>query len=169
MNNRTYSDSILIRGSREDVFAYFIDPRLLARWIADEATVDAKAGGRFTLRFGDRRVEGRYVDIEAPSRVVISLGRAGSPTFPPEASVLEVSLSAENGGTRVAIIHTGLPPAEYDRHALGWKHYLARLAEAASGKDPDPHFTPESLTRGADRTRLLTGRPSGVPAAPTSR
>ncbi len=150
MGDRTYSDSILIRAAPEVVFAYFIDPGLLARWIGDEAIVDAKPGGRFTLRFGDRRVEGRYVEIEAPNRVVISWGRAGSPTFPPESSLLRVFLSAEEGGTRVDITHSGLPPAEYERHALGWRHYLARLAEAAPGGVPDSHITPESLTRGAD-------------------
>ncbi len=150
MGDRTYSDSILIRAEPEAVFAYFVDPVLLARWIGDEAIVDAKAGGRFTLRFGERRVEGRYVEIEPPDRVVISWGRAGSPTFPPESSMLHVSLSPEEGGTRVRIIHTGLPPAEYERHELGWRHYLGRLAAAATDTGPDPHTTPESLTRGAD-------------------
>lgn len=149
-NRTTYSDSIVIRAEPDVVFAYFVDPDLLARWIGDEAIVDARVGGRFTLRFGDRRVEGRYVEVEPPNRVVISWGRAGSLTFPPESSVLHVSLSAENGGTRVSITHTGLPPAEYERHALGWRHYVGRLAEAAPGGTPDPHTTPESLTRGAD-------------------
>ena len=129
MGDRTYSDSILIRAEPEAVFAHFVDPLLLARWIGDEALVDAKPGGRFTLRFGDRRVEGRYIEIESPNRVVISWGRAGSATFPPESSVL---------------------PAEYERHELGWRHYLGRLAEATTGTTTNPHNTPESLTRGAD-------------------
>ncbi len=150
MGDRTYSDSIVIRAEPDFVFPYFVEAALLARWIGDRAIVEARAGGRFILHFGDRRVEGRYLHIEPPRRVVISWGRAGSPTFPPESSILEVSLSPEDGGTRVSITHSGLPPAEEERHALGWRHYLARLAEAAIGNFPDPHTTPESLSRGAD-------------------
>lgn len=150
MGDRTFSDSILIQAEPKTVFAHFVDPILLARWIGDEAVVDANPGGRFTLRFGHRRVEGRYLEIEPPNRVAISWGRAGSPSFPPESSVLRVSLRAEAGGTRVSITHTGLPSAEYERHELGWRHYLGRLAEAAAGMALDPHETPESLTRGAD-------------------
>jgi uncharacterized protein YndB with AHSA1/START domain len=95
-------------------------------------------------------MDGGCCEIDAPHRVVISWGRAGSPTFPPESSILEVALSAEDGGTRVNITHSGLPPAEVERHGLGWRHYLERLAAAANGREPEPHTTPDALTRGAD-------------------
>jgi hypothetical protein len=50
----------------------------------------------------------------------------------------------------VAIAHSGLPHGERDRHALGWRHYLARLSQAATGGELPPHVTPEEIVRGAD-------------------
>lgn len=76
--------------------------------------------------------------------------RRGSPTFPPLASTLEVLLVPEDGGTRVDINHWGLPETEAARHAQGWTHYLARLQNPGSGREPEPHVTPVQLTAGAD-------------------
>jgi hypothetical protein len=47
-------------------------------------------------------------------------------------------------------MHDGLPEPERELHALGWAHYLPRLAAAASGKELAAHHVPEHLTEGAD-------------------
>jgi hypothetical protein len=39
---------------------------------------------------------------------------------------------------------------ERHRHALGWRHYLARLALAATGRDVAPRVTPAEIVQGAD-------------------
>jgi len=145
-----YRDAIHIAAEPEVVFDYFTNAGALARWMGDRAVVDPRPGGQFTIFFGDRRVEGRYVELDRPRRLVISWGRAGSRSFPPGSSVLEVTLTARDGGTLVAIAHSGLPGAERHRHALGWRHYLARLALAAAGGDPAPHVTPDEIVTGAD-------------------
>lgn len=69
---------------------------------------------------------------------------------PPASSTLEVTLVPEGQGTRVRVIHRGLPPSERARHAMGWRHYLPRLETAATGGDVAPHHVPADLTRGAD-------------------
>ena len=145
-----YCDSIHITAEPGLVFEYFTNARALARWIGDRVVVDPRPGGQFTIIFGDRRVEGRYLELDRPRRLVISWGRAGSKRFPPESSVLEVTLTADDSGTLVAIRHTGLPDSELRQHALGWRHYLARLSLATTGVDLGPHVTPDELTRGAD-------------------
>ncbi len=145
-----YRASIHIDADPSVVFTYFTNPQALASWLGDRAILDPRPGGRFTVFFADKAVEGRYMEIDPPRRLVITWGRAGSPTFPPHASTLEVTLTPEAGGTRVAIVHTGLPESEAPRHALGWRHYLARLAVVGSGGKADPHQVPEELTRGAD-------------------
>lgn len=145
-----YRDSIHIAAEPELVFDYFTDARALARWMGDQAVVDPRPGGQFTIFFGNRRVEGRYLELDRPRRLVISWGRAGSRSFPPGSSVLEVTLTAQQGGTLVAIARSGLPDGERHRHLLGWQHYLARLSAASTGGDPAPHLTPDEIVETAD-------------------
>jgi uncharacterized protein YndB with AHSA1/START domain len=145
-----YCDSIYIAAAPAVVFEYFTNPEALARWMGDRAILDPRPGGRFVVFFGDKSVQGRYLELDPPRRLVITWGRGGSPTFPPDASTLEVTLTPEAGGTRVAIVHSGLPESEAPRHALGWRHYLGRLSCLSSGADPGPHVVPDALTRGAD-------------------
>jgi len=145
-----YRDSIHIDAAPRVVFEYFVDPASLVCWMGDHAILDARPGGRFILFFEERAVEGRYVEIDPPRRVVITWGRRRSATFPPETSTLEVTLMPEGNGTRVTIVHSGLPSEELDRHVAGWCHYLARLAVVATGASAEPHRTPEHLTRGVE-------------------
>ncbi len=145
-----YRDSIHIEADPDLVFDYFTQPEALVRWMGDRAVLDPKPGGEFTLWFAERCVEGRYVEIDRPRRLVISWGRHGSREMPPFSSTLEVDFTPEVGGTRVSIVHSGLPDSESPRHALGWKHYLGRLRLLGAGDEPEPHFTPTSLTDGAD-------------------
>ena len=126
MEAEAYRDSIHIAAAPETVFEYFTNPQLLVRWMGDEAQLDPRPGGQFRLVIGQRTVEGRYLSLERPHRVVISWGRRGSRLLPPGRSVLEVSLTAEAGGTRVSVVHSGLPVTESPRHALGWRHACQR-------------------------------------------
>jgi uncharacterized protein YndB with AHSA1/START domain len=145
-----YRDSIDIAAEPEVVFDYFTEPDALVQWMGDRAVLDPRPGGEFTLYFGDKAVEGRYVVVDRPLRLVITWGRRGSRTFPPGTSTLEVTFSRQGEGTRVSIVHHGLPDTERKRHAMGWRHYLARLHDFGSGETPEPHLTPSSLTEGAD-------------------
>ncbi len=150
MASEPYRDSIHIAAEPRAVFEYFVNPGALVRWMGDEAVLDPRPGGQFTLFIGDRTIEGRYVQVEPPRRVVISWGRRGSRDLPPQSSILEVDLTEEDGGTRVTINHSGLPDSELTRHALGWRHYFQRLRVAAEGGDPERHVVPHALTEGAD-------------------
>jgi uncharacterized protein YndB with AHSA1/START domain len=141
-----FRDDIYIEASPSTVFAYFTDPVALATWMGDRAVVDPRPGGQFVVFFEQRAVEGRYVELDPPRRLVITWGRAGSEEFGPGSSTLQVSFRAEGTGTRVEIVHSGLPDAEAPRHALGWRHYLGRLGRVAEGKSVSPHRTPENLT-----------------------
>jgi uncharacterized protein YndB with AHSA1/START domain len=142
--------SIVIDATPDEVFRYFTEPEAIVAWMGDRASVDPQPGGRFLLHFDERVVEGRYIELVRPSRIVISWGRQGSKELPPHASTLTVTIERAGDGTRVSIVHTGLPPAERARHALGWQFYLARLETLSQRGIVAPHFVPEALTRGAD-------------------
>jgi uncharacterized protein YndB with AHSA1/START domain len=145
-----YRQSIVIEAEPELVFDYFVAPEALVRWMGDRAVLDPRPGGEFTLWFDDRCVQGRYVEVDRPRRLVITWGRQGSRELPPFSSTLEVSFARDGEGTRVSIVHHGLPASEAPRHALGWQHYLARLQRVGAGQEPEPHVVPAELTDGAD-------------------
>lgn len=145
-----YRDSIYIEALPERVFEYFTRPDFLVRWMGDRAVLNPQPGGEFTLFFDERCVRGRYLEVDRPRRLVISWGREGSQGLPPFSSTLEVLFLREGDGTRVDIVHEGLPEGELPRHALGWGHYLSRLRILGSGHDPEPHHTPPELTDGVD-------------------
>ena len=122
----------------EQVFDYFTQPEAIVRWMGDYAVLDPRPGGEFTLDINGVPVRGRYLDVDPPRRLVISWGHAGSQRLPPGASTVEVTLTPEGEGTTVQIVHRGLPAPEAHRHALGWAHFLDRLASAGAGGDPGP-------------------------------
>ena len=130
--------SIHIEAPPEVVFEYFTQPDAMVRWMGESALLEPEPGGRFTVDIGGAPVRGRFLEVEAPHRIVISWGYAGSETLPPGASTVEVRLVEQSGGTRVELEHRDLPPRDARPHAIGWSHYLARLGVAASGRDPGP-------------------------------
>ena len=150
MGAEPYRDSIYVDAEPDEVFEYFTHPEALVRWMGDRAVLDPRPGGEFTIYFAERCVQGRYVELDRPRRLVIAWGRSGSREMPPFSSTLEVSFLPEAGGTRVSIVHGGLPASEAPRHALGWQHYLARLQTLGSRREPEPHCVPKALTDGAD-------------------
>jgi uncharacterized protein YndB with AHSA1/START domain len=145
-----YRQSILIHARQEDVFRYFTEPDAIIAWMGDEAFLDPRPGGQFLLRFEDRYVEGRYIEVDVPNRLVIGWGRRGASGFPPGFSRLEITLTSEDMGTRVEIAHFGLPIPEQKRHAEGWLHYMKRLLRVATGLGVERHNVPPALTEGVD-------------------
>jgi uncharacterized protein YndB with AHSA1/START domain len=83
-------------------------------------------------------VRGRYLELEPPHRLVISWVHAGSDRLPPGSSTVEITLTPIATGTRVSVEHRDLPPEDAVHHAVGWPHYLGRLACAGRGDDPGP-------------------------------
>lgn len=150
MTAERFQGSIFVDASPEEVFPYFTEAEALATWMGDRAVVEPRPGGKLVIAFDDRVVEGRYVEVEFPRRVVVTWGRHGSVRLPPGGSTLEVTFEAEGTGTRVTIVHDGLPDLERELHARGWSHYLPRLASAAAGRQVEAHHVPPQLVEGAD-------------------
>src|SRR5258708_29629774 len=131
---------ITIAARPEDVFPYFTDPRRMIAWKAVSAELDGRPGGRLR-RDGTGRSDvalGTYLEVDPPRRVVFTFGWEGNDVVPPGSSTVEVTLSAEGEGTRVRLVHRGLPAARRSHSAAGWSHYLARPALAPAGRDPGP-------------------------------
>jgi uncharacterized protein YndB with AHSA1/START domain len=121
-------ESVLIDAQPDEIYGYFTDSAAMVEWMGQAARLDPRVGGELQIEINDSTVGGRYLLLDPPHRIVFSWGFAGSAELPPEASTVAVTLTEEAGGTRVELVHSGLPEPERDKHSHGWRYFLARLA-----------------------------------------
>jgi len=136
--SETFTTSIDIAAAPDQVFDHFVRPELLVRWMGDFARLEATAGGLFSVDINGVLIRGHFVRVERPHLIEIAWGEAGNAGMPPGATRLVVTLAPHAGGTRVSLEHSGLTTTEAKKHAIGWPHFLERLAVAARGADPGP-------------------------------
>jgi len=54
---------------------------------------------------------------------------------PPGSSTVEIDLEPDGQGTRLKLVHRGLPEAAIAPHTEGWDYFLPRLTNVAEGRD----------------------------------
>ncbi len=143
-----HEHSVFIPLDADETFALITRPDRLRRWQAITARVNLRAGGeyRWTIIPG-HTARGTFTEIEPGRRVVFTWGWEGSDDLPPGASTVIVTLEPAPGGTTIRLVHDGLTDEQADAHAMGWTHYLGRLADAAADGDagPDEWAAPAEL------------------------
>jgi uncharacterized protein YndB with AHSA1/START domain len=142
-SGRAPSDSApIVREVRIDarpdtVFAFFVEPQKLVRWMGTTATLEARPGGVFRLEYGPGGahgvVRGEFVAVDRPRRVVFTWGWE-DPADPiqPGGSTVEVELEPDGDATLVRLRHSGLDAESRKSHEEGWTQFLPGLAEAAT-------------------------------------
>jgi len=128
----------------EIVFSYLTDPQRFAQWQGIDAELDARPGGVFRFRTTNHPryvASGRYVEVEAPTRIVFTWGWEPNPDLtegqhglPPGASTVEVDLIADGDGTLLRLRHSGLPSEAACRfHSMGWETTLDLILADITG------------------------------------
>jgi uncharacterized protein YndB with AHSA1/START domain len=132
--------SLHIAARPETVFPYFTDPDRYVQWMGTSATLDAVPGGVYRVGMRDGvEATGEFVEVDPPHRVVFTWGWTDQFAVAPGSTRVVVTLTAEDGGTRVVLRHHGLPTEELrQHHRTGWEAYLSRLAVRAVGGEPGP-------------------------------
>ena len=126
-----------IAAAPETVFKLLTDPAEYVRWKGRLAELDPRPGGRFQVSFEHSAVRGEYLEVVPDRRVVFTWGwDAPGALVPPGASTVEIDLEPRGRGTRLRLVHRGLPAAERASHAEGWDHFLPRLTAVAEGREP---------------------------------
>lgn len=131
-----YATSIDIRATPAAVFEFLVTPAGLTSWMGEHANIDPVVNGTFDVDIAGAPIRGEYLEVEPPSRVVVSWGIAGSADFPPGTSRVSFVLTPIPTGTRVDLVHSDLPDERVAGHIDGWAHFLARLSIAARGQLP---------------------------------
>jgi len=129
----TLEREVRIAARPETVFAYFVDPERMARWMGNNVVLDARPGGTLRIDYNGRDIaRGEFIAIDPPWRVVFTWGwEMPDDPVPPGASTVEVTLAPDGDGTTVRLVHSGLPADTIGGHAEGWDQFLPALAAAA--------------------------------------
>ena len=129
-----------IRAPREKVFAAFTQESLLKAWhcprgmTVAEASVDARIGGSYRIIMASRdgarfAVGGAYQAIEPPDFIAYTWRAEGGPAAD-LTTLIEVRLTAKDGGTALHMRHTGFPDSgARDSHRQGWQSCFNRLSD----------------------------------------
>ena len=122
---------ILVAATPAEAWRWWIEPRLIARWMGTSAEVDPTPGGIYRIAYANGAVmRGEVVETRPGERLVFTWGwEDPAEAVGPGGSLVEVTFTAEAGGTRVRVRHSGLPDGEDAGHAEGWEYFLGRLAE----------------------------------------
>jgi uncharacterized protein YndB with AHSA1/START domain len=126
--------SQLVRGTREEVFRAFSDPKLARKWAPDGCRVvsfaaDMRVGGAFreVMKCGGdlHTAYGVYRKIVPNRDVVFTHQWEGDPVE----TLVTVSFRAARGATEIVLAQTGFrEAAEVAGHKQGWSQALARFA-----------------------------------------
>lgn len=128
---RLAAHEVTIAASIEVVWAHLTTAAGLVRWIGPDATADPVPGGplRWTHPNG-ATVVGRFVELDAPRRLVFTYGwDDGRMGVGPESTTVEIDLSEQAGATVLRLVHHGLPPAAVEDHERGWAYFLGVLRD----------------------------------------
>jgi len=130
-----------IRAPREKVFDAFTDQAALAAWHCPrgmrvlEASADARVGGRYRIVMGARdgsrhAVGGEYQAVNRADFLAYTWTWENGPLPPDLKTLIEVTLTSAEGGTRLHMRHSGFPDAaERDSHQSGWNSVFNRLSD----------------------------------------
>jgi hypothetical protein len=96
----TYEQTVFIDAPPETVFAYLVDPALMAQWIGSSHTLDAKPGGVFRIVFDSGQVAlGAFTEVMPYRRGFhVGMGVRGGPACVSQARRLIGRIRA--GGTQ---------------------------------------------------------------------
>jgi len=130
----TIEREMFINAPPRIVFAYFVDPERIVRWMGRTADFDPRPGGTWRIDYNGADIaRGEVVEIDPPRRLVYTWGwEDPKEVVRPGGSTVEVTLTPDGDGTRLHLRHSGLPEAEVAAHAQGWDQFLPKLPDAVN-------------------------------------
>ena len=123
------------------VFKFISSPEHFKKWMGEGASVDPKPRGSVRVVYpnGDVAV-GTVIEIVPNKKVVFAWGYENSKAgIPPDSTRLTIELEERPNGTRVRLLHEGLPDEQSrNEHAMGWSYYTNALAYGATIEELAP-------------------------------
>jgi activator of HSP90 ATPase len=111
----------------EALFRAWLSSKEHSLMTGSPAKVQARVGGRFSA--WDGYITGRTLELQAPSRIV-QAWRTGEFAASDPDSRVEIVLQGVNGGTRLTLTHSEIPPGQAESYQSGWEEwYFAPMQE----------------------------------------
>jgi len=135
--------SRLIKAPRERVFAAWITPSDVVRWLGGEechiqtATIDPRVGGEYHFKMkgsdGKPGMSGVFREIKSPERLVFTWMTGGcNEEMARVETLVTVEFTTQTGGTLVQLTHEGFPNEESrEKHNYGWTCSFDKLEKLA--------------------------------------
>jgi uncharacterized protein YndB with AHSA1/START domain len=148
LSGRSLEKELFIKATPERVFQALTEKEDLERWFVKKAEVDLRPGGAIRLEWAPDAVEiGKILVLEPPHRLSYTWE-----ALEPSPTTITFELTAENDGTRLHLIHTGIGQGEdwdtyYTSISSGWNVHLKNLTawlETGIGETPGPTGTIKS-------------------------
>ncbi|HEX5696013.1 MAG TPA: SRPBCC domain-containing protein [Acidimicrobiia bacterium] len=138
IEDTTVVHELVLPAPPEAVFAMFVEPEQLVRWIGISADLEPRPGGRFRFEvMPGQHCEGSFVTVDPPHRLVFTWGwTEASMGVAPGSSSVEVTFTAQGeNSTRLRLVHSGLETGDSRLlHDDGWNRFLSRLLAVVSGR-----------------------------------
>ena len=137
-----------IAAPRAEVFRAWTEPELFAKWFRPPATrarnveLDPRPGGRWRVTLTGRHISppgfewttfGEFVEVEAPSRLVFTMGWERVPVVRRTDSLVTVELEDRGESTELVLTQERLQNlTERAWHSYGWRMCLRKLVRTSS-------------------------------------
>jgi uncharacterized protein YndB with AHSA1/START domain len=135
-SSRTLTLEARLPGTPEELTRMLTDPAELARWFAPIVDGSGRIGDLLTFSWGPDVIWRTRIEAVEPGQLVRwrDAPVEGQQGGPPGAMVIEWTLSAEPGGTRLRLVHAGFGDGaewddQFDATEAGWTFFLWHLGE----------------------------------------
>lgn len=121
MSGRSLEKELFIKAPPERVFQALTEKADLERWFVQKAEIDLRPGGALRFQWGPNSIEvGKVLVFDPPHRLSYSWE-----ALEPSPTTITFELTAENGGTRLHLTHTGIGEGDdwddyYTAISSGW-------------------------------------------------
>ena len=126
---RQVQKSVSIETTLEVAYEALTQASELREWFSDQAWTEAEPGGRYEVRWHQGyRVDGEFVELDAPHRVSLNWWGTGEPGK----TTVEFTLEPAGSGVEVTVLHSGFRTGTKWDKALaesekGWLNGLQNL------------------------------------------
>ena len=138
MNNQTLSFTQIVQAPPAEAFRAFTNAMALREWLCDVSSTVPRPGGRLYLWWNSGYyTAGEFIEVQPNEKIVFSWQGRGEPGQ----TLVEVILTPREGGTLVAVEHSGIGTGEKWTPTIreieaGWKAGLENLASVVeTGED----------------------------------
>ncbi len=114
---KTIRQTYLIKASIDKVWQALTEPKIITKWGAGKTTMDDKVGTKFTLWGGD--IHGKNTKV-VKNKELVQDWSSGDWEKP---SKVTFTLTPQDDGVKVDLLHEEVPDKEANEITDGWKQY----------------------------------------------